>query len=564
LPRPESFTCVAGACRNRDWGARDSPNLLKDVKAQVVDTKRTVYDLYRFVLHSKNAIAMSSLSVIGNGHPFIPSESPLRRVFGIDTTSQCRIVAKHMGTNQGWSSQVLKIKMNTFVKDAVFSPDGCHLATTSLHHTVHVWDAGTGAHLRELDGHTNVVESIAFSPDGRHLASASRDCTVCVWDAATGAPLRVLQGHSNTVNSVSFSLDSRHLASASSDCTVRVWDVATGASLRELKGHAGAVQGVAISPDGHRLASGSDDRTVRLWDVATGASLRKLKKHAGKVYSVAFSPDGHCLASASADCTVRVWDLANGVTFRELKGHHRPVVSVAFSPDGHHLASASADYTVRMWDVVTGGCFKQLQGHYDRVVSVAFSPDGRHLASASWDRTARVWDVMTGAPFQELRGHTTTVTSITFSPNGHHLASTSDEDDYTIQVWDVADGRSIVQRKLKGQNHPREVSFSPDGSMLMLQHSHGESHLHFPSLETITRRTPLSSVPFRSAPSSFIYIDQNSICIKRQDRTLRICWLPDYFKPTTPVVQHGDHVCIGGEEGMIAFINLGEFTIPDI
>ena len=67
------------------------------------------------------------------------------------------------------------------------------------------------------------VDSVCFSPDGRMVASGSDDSTVRLWDAETGACVRTLEGHSNVVFSVCFSPDGRRLASSSSDRTVRVW-----------------------------------------------------------------------------------------------------------------------------------------------------------------------------------------------------------------------------------------------------------------------------------------------------------------------------------------------------
>ena len=42
---------------------------------------------------------------------------------------------------------------------------------------------------------------------GQVVASASSDQTVRLWNASTGAPLRTLEGHTDLVNSVSFSPD---------------------------------------------------------------------------------------------------------------------------------------------------------------------------------------------------------------------------------------------------------------------------------------------------------------------------------------------------------------------
>src|ERR1700733_11904084 len=205
-------------------------SLFKDSK-EIIDIKQTVHDLYRWVTHSKHALTMSSLSILSNGHPFVPSNSPLHESFKWDAASQCQIVAADMDTSQAWPSRVLTIKIGSPVSSAVFSPDGRHLATASDDHTVRVWDAATGPSLRELKGHTDHVLSIAYSPDGCYLASASSDHTVCVWDAAIGEFHQKLEGHTHRVRSIAYSPDGHHLASASDDCTVHIRDAAVGVSL---------------------------------------------------------------------------------------------------------------------------------------------------------------------------------------------------------------------------------------------------------------------------------------------------------------------------------------------
>ena len=58
---------------------------------------------------------------------------------------------------------------------------------------VEVWDASTGAKLKELKGHTGTVNSVALSSDGTWIVSGSDDRSVWVWDALTGAKLKELK-----------------------------------------------------------------------------------------------------------------------------------------------------------------------------------------------------------------------------------------------------------------------------------------------------------------------------------------------------------------------------------
>ena len=64
-----------------------------------------------------------------------------------------------------------------------FSPDGKLLASASAYKTVRLWEAGSGAARKTLEGHSAEVAAVAFSPDGKLLASASYDKTVRLWNA---------------------------------------------------------------------------------------------------------------------------------------------------------------------------------------------------------------------------------------------------------------------------------------------------------------------------------------------------------------------------------------------
>ncbi|MFQ5514690.1 MAG: WD40 repeat domain-containing protein [Myxococcota bacterium] len=239
--------------------------------------------------------------------------------------------------------------------------------------------------------HAAPVSCTAVSPGDHVLASGSYDRRILLWDFCTGAILRELRGHTGLINGLDWSPDGQWLASAGSDYSVRIWHTLTGHEQLCLRGHRDDVNAVRWSPDGERLASGSFDGTVRVWR-RDGTCTLIAAHHAGDVNSVAWFPKGDRLAAASDDGRVSIFEAEDGRIRRMLTGHSDWVDQVAIHPDGLVIASAGLDRTARIWNASSGRELACLDAASCVVKAVTWSADGRTLAVSSYDGAIRLYE----------------------------------------------------------------------------------------------------------------------------------------------------------------------------
>jgi gamma-glutamyltranspeptidase/glutathione hydrolase len=95
---------------------------------------------------------------------------------------------------------------------AVLSGDGKHVlsgAGGGVFQIAQLWEAATGKHLQNFEGHTGIVHCLALSRDGKLVLTGSEDRTATLWEAAGGKKLQSFPGHTARVTSVALSGDGR-------------------------------------------------------------------------------------------------------------------------------------------------------------------------------------------------------------------------------------------------------------------------------------------------------------------------------------------------------------------
>jgi WD40 repeat protein len=311
---------------------------------------------------------------------------------------------------------------------------------------------------------------VAVSPDGRTLAAAGERATLVLFDAGSGALLKRLEGHDpkagnnnlGRVTCITFDPSGQSLFSGAYDGHVIRWAIPSGEKLGDWKATSNSVYGLAIRPDGRQLATGDDSGSITLWSLPEGRELKKLQGHtkaiADSTRSLVYSPDGKRLASASQDRTARIWDVETGTPLQVFEGHERGAKGLDFSPDGNVLATSSGDGRIVLWTVDSGQPLRVLTGHQNIVFGVRFSADGGTLYSASRDNTLRAWDVASGATLRVFQGHEAGLWSVALAPPG--------QDRSQPWAYTAANDGTLRRWPLLGAAAPATWAWTTDGAAI--------------------------------------------------------------------------------------------------
>ncbi len=119
-------------------------------------------------------------------------------------------------------------KRTASIVEAIYSPRGHWLATTTAQGSAIVWNARSGKQEYIFDGTTHPIQKIVFSPDDKWLATTSQDHAMRIWNAASGACVAEVNLGGATIHSLAWYIDAEqgiYLATGSDDAIVRLWQM---------------------------------------------------------------------------------------------------------------------------------------------------------------------------------------------------------------------------------------------------------------------------------------------------------------------------------------------------
>ncbi len=364
------------------------------------------------------------------------------------------------------------IKVDQWINDLAFSPDGKLLAGGGAAGLIRVWDLETFKPVFTGKAEAEAgVASVAFSDDGRWLATAEggERPRARLFDRSAQYKLTLLGAQRDTVSAIAFSktsADSTVLATGATDGTVQLWAPGTGEALgpAAIASPSGVSSLTFMGPDGRSLIGGSDDGRLWLWK-AVALGLHE----ASSVQALALDPrsdDGSRFISA-AGSAVNTW--RDGGWDRQVAFDGTPW-SVQYSKDGTRFAVAGrfapAIYDTDSLKRLVTARVTEPEALTQGFERVALSPDGRRLMAAGGDQILQ-WDAASGEPVGDPISERD-VLGATYSPDSALIAYGGKGE--VVQVADLS-GRQRFGLKLA--DWVMDIGFSPDGTLLAVASADG-------------------------------------------------------------------------------------------
>jgi WD40 repeat protein/energy-coupling factor transporter ATP-binding protein EcfA2 len=157
------------------------------------------------------------------------------------------------------------VKFDNEVKDMALSNDGNWLYTADVKGLVNKYDLINGYAKTEVFDNKNNLISISLSIDG-FMAIGDRDGNLKLINTDDITNVKNLVGHTSVINTIRFSSDNKFIATSSHDNTVRLWDRNNlNAQPIKLADYDDWVWSVAFTADNTQVMAATQNKEIKAW-----------------------------------------------------------------------------------------------------------------------------------------------------------------------------------------------------------------------------------------------------------------------------------------------------------
>lgn len=388
-----------------------------------------------------------------------------------------------------------------------FAHGGGRVAAGGARGVLAVFDAASGAKLRELGGAAEPITGAWLDEHGRLALASSMDGGIALHDVDAGILLARFDGGIQGVERMSacalgarvaffaplaerarvwarppprgsrvLELSSSTATAIASDARGETWYAGRAdGSVQRIEAQAGvvgaervlfdsAVGALALAPDATVLAAGDARGALVLLDARTLEELRALEGHEHEILDLGFASDGAKLASATSTGELGLWSAASGERLRAKPGPQQWVHASALAADGRLGLWIAGGGLVRAYELESGARAGGFRDAWLGLVSaLAPAPDGKRAALCTGQNRLRVFDLEGGRLVAEAAPRPDLVSALAASPDGRLFAAGGF--DGSLRLFDFDAAVELLRLPGRGGTVGR-LRFTPDGRRL--------------------------------------------------------------------------------------------------
>jgi WD40 repeat protein len=250
-----------------------------------------------------------------------------------------------------------------------FTPDGKYIVSAGNLGIPALWDAETGAKVREYEGNLSPVLSIDINNTGEYLAVVNSISVITIWDLQSGEVVKVIDQYENSDTkrfsgfSLEFSKNGKYLAAILMHGTntehkrdVFLWSTQDWNLISQLN-NLNETLDLTFSPDNTKIAVSNiliseNNYSVGIYEVPTLKPITVIdENNPYDINQVAFSSDGIYLTAAFSKSANRVWNTSDWSLFNDIVGNTTKIIT--FSPDSKYIVAGlygPKKWVVEIWD----------------------------------------------------------------------------------------------------------------------------------------------------------------------------------------------------------------------